>query len=296
EAIFLGLYLYGWDRLPPRAHLLTGIPVVLGGVASAAFVTTANAWMNGPVGLVEDADGALVAAEPLGPFLAATAAPQLVHMVLGAFLCTGFAVAAVYAVAILRDPARDDGYHRRGLLAGAVLGLVTAPLQVLAGDWATRAVAENQPAKFAAMEGLARTTDGAPFTVGGTFDERTGELTGAIEIPRLLSVLLTGDPDARITGLDAIPAADRPPVTITHTAFEVMIVIGTALLALSVWSLWLLRKRRHPADDRRFLWALAAAGPAPFVALLAGWIVTEVKRRYLPGTSHRSYRAAVTAL
>ncbi len=278
EAIFLGLYLYGWDRLSPRVHLLTGIPVVLGGVASAAFVTTANAWMNGPVGLVTDPAGQLVAAEPLGPFLAPTAAPQLVHMVLAAFLCTGFAVAAVYAVAILRDPARNDGYHRRGLAAGAALGFVTAPLQVLVGDWATRAVAESQPAKFAAMEGLAHTTDGAPFTIGGGFDEHTGELVGAIEVPRLLSLLLKFDPSARIVGLDAVPPADRPPVTITHLAFDVMVGIGTALVLLALWGAWLAR-RRAVFDNRWFLRALAVAGPLPFVALIAGWIVTEVGRQ-----------------
>jgi len=269
EAIFLGLYLYGWDRLPPRLHLLTGIPVAVAGVASAAFVTTANAWMNGPVGLVSEPSGRVVAVEPFGPFRSATAAPQLVHMVLAAFLCTGLAVAAVYAVAILRDPAKNDGYHRRGLAAGAVLGLVVAPLQVLVGDWATRVVADTQPAKFAAMEGLDHTVDGAPFDVAGI-----------VEIPRLLSLLLKFDPDARLVGLDAVPAAERPPAAITHLAFDVMVGIGTALVLLAVWTLWLWRRRgRAAVDNRWFLRALAVAGPAPFVALLAGWIVTEVGRQ-----------------
>jgi cytochrome bd ubiquinol oxidase subunit I len=224
EAIFLGLYLYGWDRLSPRVHLLTGIPVLLGGVASAAFVTTAN------------------------------------------------------AVAMLRDPAKNDGYHRRGLAAGAVLGLMVAPLQVVVGDWATRAVAESQPAKFAAMEGLAHTADGAPFTIGGSYDEHTGDMVGAVEIPRLLSLLLEFDPSARITGLDAVPAADRPPVTITHLAFDVMVGIGTLLVLLAAWAAWLAWRRRF-FRDRALRWALAVAGPLPFVALIAGWIVTEVGRQ-----------------
>lgn len=284
EAIFLAIYLYGWDRLSPRAHLLTGIPVAVGGVASALFVTTANAWMNGPVGLVRGPGGELIATEPLGPFLAPTAGPQLVHMLLAAFMCTGFAVAAVYAVAMLRDPAKRDAYHRRGFAGGAVLGLAVAPLQVLVGDWATRVVADVQPAKFAAMEGLARTTSGAPLTVGGSYDAAGGHMRGAVELPRLLSVLLRSDPDARITGLDAFPAADRPPVTVTHLSFDVMIGLGTALVALGGWALWLLWRHRRtgaprPSARRWFLRAMALAGPAPFVALLAGWIVTEVGRQ-----------------
>jgi len=211
EAIFLALYLYGWDRLSPRKHLLCGIPIGLSGVASALFVTTANAWMNGPVGLVRGPDGELISTEPLGPFLTPTTGTQLTHMLLAAFMCTGLAVAAVYATAMLRDPAKRDGYHRRGLAAGATLGLSLAVPQALVGDWATRVVADEQPAKFAAMEGVEVTQDGAAFSFG------------PFEIPKLLSLMLRFDPDARITGLDAIPAADRPPAGITHLAFQVMV-------------------------------------------------------------------------
>lgn len=272
EAIFLALYLYGRDRLPPRVHLLCAVPVALGGLASALFVTTANAWMNGPVGLVAGPDGNLVATEPLGPFMAPTAAPQMVHMALAALMCTGFAVASVYAVAMLRHgPAHPSaGYHRRGFAAGAVLGLATAPLQVLVGDWAARAVAANQPAKFAAMEGVLQTADGVPLRIG------------PVEIPNGLSLLLHLDPDARIVGLDAIPPPDRPPVFLTHLSFEVMVAIGTALAALAVWGAWLWwtrRRRGGPAGDVWFLRAMAVAGPLPFVALLAGWVVTEVGRQ-----------------
>jgi cytochrome d ubiquinol oxidase subunit I len=274
EAIFLALYLYGWNRLSPRVHLLTAVPVALGGMASALFVTTANAWMNGPVGLVAGPTGGLVATEPLGPFLAPTAGPQMVHMGLAALMCTGLAVAAVYAFAMLRDPAKRDGYHRRGLAAGALLGLTCAPLQVLVGDWATRVVADVQPAKFAAMESLPETMDGAPFHAG------------PFEIPNALSLLLYFDPHARVVGMDAIPPPDRPPVAVVHWSFQLMAGIGTALLALAAWALWLyVRHRRsgahgpHPTQRRAFLLAMVAAGPAPFVALLAGWIVTEVGRQ-----------------
>ncbi len=272
EAIFLALYLYGWSRLSPRAHLLCAVPVAVGGMASALFVTTANAWMNGPVGLVAGPDGRLVATEPLGPFLAPTAGPQLVHMGLAALMCTGLAVAAVYAAAMLRDPAKRDGYHRRGFAAGGVLGLAVAPLQVLVGDWASRVVADVQPTKFAAMEGIERTADGVPFRAG------------PFEVPHLLSLLLRFDPNARILGLDAVPAPDRPPAAVVHAAFQVMAGTGTVLLALAGWALWLCYAHRrrgaaHPLHRRGFLLAMAVAGPAPFVALLAGWIVTEVGRQ-----------------
>lgn len=272
EAIFLALYLYGWKRLPPRAHLLCALPVALAGMASALFVTTANAWMNGPVGLVRGPNGQLTATEPFGPFRAPTAGPQLAHMGLAALMCTGLAVAAVYAAAMLRNPAKRDGYHQRGLAAGAVLGLASALPQALVGDWASRAVAHAQPAKFAAMESVGHTMAGAPLHAG------------PFEIPKGLSLLLSFDPNAVVTGMDAIPAPDRPPAAMVHAAFQLMVGLGTALVVLAGWALWLyLRHRRaggpRPATRRGFLLAMLAAGPAPFVALLAGWIVTEVGRQ-----------------
>ncbi len=271
EAIFLALYLYGWDRLPPTLHLACGVPIALAGMASALFVTTANAWMNGPVGLVENSKGELIAAQPLGPFLAVTTPPQLAHMGLAALMCTGLAVAAVYATAMLRNPAKRDGYHRRGLAAGAVLGLSVAPLQVLVGDWATRVIYDAQPAKFAAMEALETTEAGAPFRLG------------PLEFPRLLSLLLHGDPNARVTGMDVIAPPDRPPQLITHLAFDTMIIIGSALVGLAFWGAYAVWRHRrggvHPAQRRWLLRALALAGPTPFIALLAGWIVTEVGRQ-----------------
>ncbi|HZZ47472.1 MAG TPA: cytochrome ubiquinol oxidase subunit I [Pseudonocardia sp.] len=271
EAIFLALYLYGWNRLTPRAHLLSGIPVAIAGMASALFVTTANAWMNGPVGLVRGPDGRLFPTEPFGPFLAPTSNPQLVHMGLAALMCTGLAVAGVYATAMVRDPAKRDGYHRRGLAAGAALGLSMAPLQVVVGDWATRVVAQAQPAKFAALEALDHTMAGAPFHAG------------PVEIPKALSLLLYFDPNARVVGMDAIAPPDRPPVPVVHASFQVMAVIGTALVALALWTLLLYRRSArggpHPTTRRGFLLVMAAAGPAPFIALLAGWIVTEVGRQ-----------------
>lgn len=265
EAIFLGLYLYGWDRLSPRAHWWTGVPVAVSGMASALFVTTANAWMNTPVGFVE-VDGKVVSAEPLAPFLAPASPHQVVHMLLAALMCTGFGVASVYAVAILRG--RRDTYHRRGLGVGLTLGAAVAPLQVVVGDWAVRAVADQQPVKLAALEALEHTGPNAPLTVG------------PVELPGLLSLLLHGRTDAVVTGLDVVSPADRPPVAITHYSFDLMVGIGFGLLALGGWALWRWRRRHESfVDSRWFLRAIAVAGPASVVALLAGWIATEVGRQ-----------------
>ena len=265
EAIFLGLYLYGWERLPARAHWWTGVPVAVSGVASALFVTTANAWMNTPVGFTESG-GVVVAADPWAPFLAPASPHQIVHMLLGAFLCTGFGVASVYAVALLRG--RRDTYHRRGFAVGLTFGAVAAPLQVVVGDWATRAVAEQQPVKFAALEDLPSTGPNAPLAIG------------PLHLPSGLSLLLHGRTDAVVPGLDQAVPADRPPVEITHYSFDLMVVIGVGLVALAGWALWRWRRRRASlVDSPWFLRAVVAAGPAAAVALLAGWVTTEVGRQ-----------------
>jgi cytochrome bd ubiquinol oxidase subunit I len=265
EAIFLGLYLYGWDRMSPRLHWCTGVPVAVAGMASALFVTTANAWMNTPVGFVE-AGGRVVSAEPLAPLFAPATPHQVVHMLLAALMCTGFGVASVYAVAMLRG--RREVYHRRGLAVGLVLGAVVAPLQIVVGDWATRAVAVQQPVKLAALEALHHTGPNAPLSLG------------PVELPGLLSLMLHGRTDAVVTGLDVIAPTDRPPVPITHYAFDTMVVIGMGLLALAAWAGWRWWRRRAAFfESDWFLRAIAVSGPAAVVALIAGWIVTEVGRQ-----------------
>jgi cytochrome d ubiquinol oxidase subunit I len=265
EAIFLGLYLYGWDRMSPRLHWCTGVPVAVAGMASALFVTTANAWMNTPVGFVE-AGGRVVSAEPLAPLFAPATAHQVTHMLLAALMCTGFGVASVYAVAMLRG--HREVYHRRGLAVGLVLGAVVTPVQIVVGDWATRAVAVQQPVKLAALEALHHTGPNAPLSLG------------PVELPGLLSLMLHGRTDAVVTGLDVIAPTDRPPVPITHYAFDTMVVIGTGLLALAAWAGWRWWRRRAGFfDSDWFLRAVAVSGPAAVVALIAGWIVTEVGRQ-----------------
>ena len=187
-------------------------------------------------------------------------------MLLAAFMCTGFGVASVYAVALLRG--RRDTYHRRGFGVGLTVGAVAAPLQVVVGDWATRAVAEQQPVKFAALEDLPRTGADAPISFG------------PLHLPGGVSLLLHGRTDAVVPGLDQVVPADRPPVEITHYSFDIMVAIGVGLVALAGWALWRWRSRRASlVDSPWFLRAAVAAGPAAAVALLAGWVATEVGRQ-----------------
>lgn len=278
EAIFVGIYLYGWDRLPPKVHVLTGVPIVIAGVASAWFVVTANAWMNQPRGFdVEHylATGEVIDVDPWAAMFNPATPPQTTHMVLAAFIVAGFGTAAVYAAAMLRG--RTDRYHRLGFLLSFAMAAVITPVQIGVGDWAAQFLADNQPIKLAAFEGLHETRRGAPLTIGGIYVD--GEIRYGIEIPRGLSLLAQHDPDAEVVGLDAAPPDERPPVAIVRAAFQLMVGIGTGLLALSVWfGLTWWRRRRLPRS-RLFLWLALAAGPLSAVALEAGWVATEVGRQ-----------------
>jgi cytochrome d ubiquinol oxidase subunit I len=279
EAIFIGIYLYGWDRMSPWAHWLSGIPVVIGGAASAWFVVTANSWMQSPVGFRLSANGSVVDVQPIRAMLNPSTPVMTTHMMLAAYMATGFAVASVYAVGMLRG--RRDTYHRRGLAVGLVVGMLVAPVQVVVGDAAARLVAERQPVKLAALEGLWKTQAGAPLTIGGIPLPGREETVLGIHIPNGLSWLATGDPNAVIKGLDVVPPGDRPNVVVVHLAFQLMVAVGFATAALGVWALvgWLRRKRRALPDGRWFLRAVLIAGPATFAALESGWIVTEVGRQ-----------------
>src|ERR687893_381873 len=200
EAIFLGIYLYAWDRLPPRQHLLSGIPIVIAGVASAFFVVTANAWMQQPTGFDVE-NGRVVAVDPWAAMFNAATPPQTVHMILAAFMVAGFGMASVYAVAMLRG--RRDRYHRLGFLVPFTFAAALTPVQLGVGDWAAHFVADNQPVKLAAMEGVFHTERGAPLHLGGI--EIDGELRYAVEIPYGLSLLAHWDPNAEIMGLNEVP-------------------------------------------------------------------------------------------
>ena len=292
EAIFIAIYVYGWDRLPPRVHFLTGVPVVITGLTGSFSVIAVNGWMNNPTGF-DVVNGQVVSPRPWEALVNGNVWHEVVHMYVAGYIVAGFLVASVYARAWLKG--RRDLYHRTGLVVALSFAALAAPVQVVVGDWAGRSVAENQPVKLAAFEGLARTQTGAPFTIGGFYDTDSQEVRWGIEVPRLLSLLAHHDPNARVIGMDSVPADDRPPVNVVRFAFQTMIGIGTALALLGVvyFATWL-RKRRLPRP-RLFYWAVVVAGPLSVVALICGWITTEVGRQ--PWIVYRVMRTtdAVTA-
>ena len=258
EAIFLAIYVYGWDRLGRRAHFASGIPVVLAGVFGSLNVISVNAWMNSPDGFGV-AGGRVTGARPWDAMLNAHLAHEFFHMYLAGYVVAGFVVAGVYARAWLKG--RRDRYHRTALIVALTFAALTVPVQGIVGDWAGRTVAETQPVKLAAFEGLAQTREGAPLTIGGLYDETTGDVRGGVEIPTLLSLLAEHDPDGRVVGLESVPPDDRPPVNVVRIAFQTMAGVGVLLGAIGALFLltWLLR-RRLPRG-RWFYWAVMAAGP-----------------------------------
>jgi cytochrome bd ubiquinol oxidase subunit I len=276
EAIFIAIYVYGWDRLSRRAHFLVGIPIVIAGITGSLMVIAVNGWMNSPVGF-EISGGEVTDVAPWAALFNDRLAYQMIHMYLAGYLVAGFLVAGVYAWAWMKG--RRDRYVRVALIVPLTFAALAAPVQIIVGDWAGRHVAENQPVKLAAFEGLGETTEGAPFTIGGIYDEADNELKGGIAIPKLLSVLAFHDPNATVEGLSAVPVDDRPPVNWVHYSFQIMVGIGTGLAALAAWYLVLWWRRRRMSRSRWFYRAVVAAGPLALVALIAGWITTEVGRQ-----------------
>ena len=279
EAIFLGLYLYGWDRIGRRAHLFSGVVVALSGVLSGIFVVMANAWMNTPAGFTI-VDGQAVDVRPFAAMANPAAFSQTLHMTLAAYAATGFGVAGIHAIMILRG--QTNAFHRRALAIALAVGAPASLLQPLSGDVSARVVAETQPAKLAALEGQFATERGAPLRIGGWPDVERRETRWAIEIPYGLSLLAFHDPNAEVKGLDSVPRGDWPPVAIVHVAFQIMVALGTYMALVSLWAAWRAWRGRSStalAEDRRLLRALALATPMGFIAIEAGWTVTEVGRQ-----------------
>ena len=276
EAIFLGIYLYGWDRISPVVHWLAGIVVAVSGMLSGIFVVAVNAWMNAPTGF-EVVDGRVTKIDPMAAMLNPASLQQVIHMTLAAYVATGFAVAAVHAFLLLRD--RSNVFHRRALGIALTVAAVSITLQIVSGDVIARMVAEQQPAKFAAMEAHYRTEAGAPITIGGIPNDATMTTRYALRIPSGLSWLAQRDVQASVRGLDSIPRDEWPNTRIVHWAFDLMVATGFAMLILAAWAGWLWWRRRRLPDDRWLLRALVVAGPLGFIAIEAGWVVTEVGRQ-----------------
>jgi cytochrome bd ubiquinol oxidase subunit I len=275
EAIFISIYVYGWDRLSPRMHFLSGLPIVASGVLGSSSVIAVNGWMNNPEGFDLGPNGEVTDVRPLEALFNSHLWHEEVHMYLAGFIVASSLVAAVYAVAWLRG--RRDRYHRSGLVVALAVLCLAAPAQIVVGDWAARTVADSQPTKLAALEALSETTDGADLTLGGWYVD--GEVRGGVSIPNLLSLLAFHDPDATVEGLDEVPSDDRPPVDWVRNAFQLMVGIGTFLALVGLWFLWFRWRRGALPRTPWFYRAVVVAGPASLVALISGWIVTEVGRQ-----------------
>jgi cytochrome d ubiquinol oxidase subunit I len=278
EAIFTGLYLYGWDRLAPRAHWLCSLPIVATSALATGFIISVNSWMNTPTGF-RLVNGKPEDVAPLRAMLNPSTPASTLHMLLACYQMTFFLVAGVYAFGMLRG--RRGQYYRRGLLLSVLLGTAVAPLQAVAGDLIAEVVAQYQPLKLATMEGLVHTAAGAPETILGIPNYTTGQVRFALQIPRLLSLLAFRDPNATVQGMEAFPRADWPEYPLlVHYAFNIMVGIGGIMILVSLW-FWLLYFRRHRTlpTSRWPLWALAITGPLGIVAVECGWIVTEGGRQ-----------------
>jgi cytochrome d ubiquinol oxidase subunit I len=276
EAIFLGIYLYGWRRTSPLAHLFSGAVVAVSGLASAMFVCLVNGWMNTPTGFrlvnghFTDINVWKALRNPAG-------LPQAIHMILAAYCAAGFATAGVHALLALRD--RSNRFHRSAIAIALFVGGSAAVLQALSGDALARVTAVNQPTKLAAMEGDFQTRSGAPLRIGGLPDVNTGQTKYAIEIPDGLSILAFHSPRSVVAGLDQTPRNEWPNVLVVHIAFQIMVGIGTFLVGVSLLSTWLAWKRRSLLMNGYFLKLLVLCSPLGFVALESGWVVTEAGRQ-----------------
>lgn len=276
EAIFLGIYLYGWDRLTPKQHLATGVAVAVSACASGVLVVGANAFMQSPRGYTM-VGTELVDVDPFAVFTNPSFVPLAIHSTLACYASVGFAVAGVYAYAMLRG--RRRAYERAGLSLAMTMGVIAALLQPLSGDLLAKLLYRTQPAKLAAMEAHFETRTHAPLLVLGWPDPEARTVRYGLELPGMLSFLATGDVSARIIGLDDFPRGERPNPIVCHVAFQLMVLSGFAMSGLGL--LWFAAARFRPRwlGSRAMLGAITLASPLGFLALEAGWVVTEVGRQ-----------------
>jgi cytochrome d ubiquinol oxidase subunit I len=278
EAIFLGVYLYGWEKISTRAHLAAGVIVASSGAASAVFVVMVNAWMNTPTGITV-VGGQITELDPIAGMLNPSTVQQVVHMLIAAYAATALAVAGLHAAILRRNGDMRDGFHRRAMMIALAVGVPAAILQPLSGDLSARVVAKWQPIKLASLEGHFETEAGAPLRIGGIPDADAMTTRYAIEIPRGLSLLAFHDPNAVVMGLKKFSREYWPPLVPVHVAFQVMVGLGTLMALVAVWTAVTHFRRRDIVANRRLLLALAIITPFGFIATEAGWTVTEVGRQ-----------------
>ena len=275
EAIFAGIYLYGWRRLGGWAHWWSGTPIALSGIFGAMSVVAVNAWMNQPGGFTVS-HGQIASVDPWRVFFNHAAAYEMPHMILAAYMVTGFTVAGVYAAGILHG--RRDRYHYTGFAIPFVLAAVLTPFQIFIGDTAARAIAHDQPVKFAAMEYVTQTSRNVPEWLGGIY--ANGRIYAGLKIPDMDSLLVGFGPGTKVTGWDSVPTAYRPPVVwLIHLCFDTMVGLGFLLLLAGLWAAWEWWRRRRLPPQRLFWLLGAVSGLAAIVAMECGWVVTEVGRQ-----------------
>lgn len=276
EAIALGFFLYGWNKFNPWFHWFTGVVVGVSGLASGILVVAANAWMNSPTGF-DFVNGEYLNIDPIAAMFNDAWFSQALHMTLAAFVATGFAVAGIHAYMMLKG--KNVEFHRKAFLIALVFGGVAALLQPISGDISAKDIAVRQPAKLAAMEAHFETGTSVPLIIGGLPDVENKKVHYAIEIPGALSFLAHGDFGAEVIGLDQFPEEDHPPVMVTHIAFQLMVGLGMVLVGLSLLFFFSRWKKEEWIHQRWFLWLFVLGTPLGFVALEAGWTVTEVGRQ-----------------
>ncbi|SOD14944.1 cytochrome ubiquinol oxidase subunit I [Pedobacter xixiisoli] len=276
EAIALGFFLYGWEKLNKWFHWFTGVVVGVSGLASGILVVAANAWMNSPAGF-DYVNGEYTNIDPIKAMFNDAWFTQALHMCLAAFTATGFAVAGVHALMLLKKQHND--FHYKSFKIAATFATICALLQPISGDISAKDVAQRQPAKLAAMEALYKTEKPAPLIIGGIVDEKNKTVSNYIELPGALSFLAHGDFNAEVKGLDQIPEDEHPPVAITHYAFQIMVGLGSVMMLISIIYFFILWRKKTILTSKWLLKLFVFAIPLGYIALEAGWVVTEVGRQ-----------------
>jgi cytochrome d ubiquinol oxidase subunit I len=281
EAIFLGIYLYGWDRLSPRAHWLCSFPIWIAGLGAAPMIVAVNSWMNTPTGFVLK-NGQLTGINTVQAIFNPAMPYEVMHMILAAYVGAGFAVAMVYAFSMLRG--RRDEYRRKALLLGLTVGLIAIPLQMMSGDLIARSLETQQPIKLASMEAVYTTSTHVPLHLMGIPNvPQQSWYTQGLVIPNGLSWLVGFSGNTPVIGLNTVAANDTPGVTLIpfiHVAFDLMVLFGSFILLIAAlfWILFFARKWVIP-EWKWLLLCILICGPMGLIAVECGWIVTEVGRQ-----------------
>lgn len=279
EAIFIGIYLYGWTRLRPRTHFLLGLALPPAGVLGTISVLAANSFMNTPRGITLGSSGQVVSVDVLGALFTPALAYEFWHFLIATYIAAGFLVASIYAVAWLRG--RRDHYQRLAFAIPFTIAAILTPAEIIVGDLSARALVADQPAKFAAMEVTWKTRSHNPEVIGGLLND-SGQVNFGISIPSFDSILIGLSPDSVAPGLTSVAANARPTIAeanLTHLAFDAMVGLGSAGVALTVWYFLVLLFRRRLPQSRWFYRAASLAGVGSYAAVETGWVTTEVGRQ-----------------